>query len=140
MMTYVKVIWMNWSNIIEETVNKQTQTPGGTKGISLKHATITKYYVNAEYRLRQLFSIFDQKSARWSPHDLQPTRIKQDESDVQIIIDLLENNWTNHFYETPGDLAGLATGRMAPNDVTRDLLDARRLDEKFQSERIEANP
>ena len=29
---------------------------------------------------------------------------------------------------------------MAPNDVTRDLLDAQQIDEKFQSERIEASP
>ena len=85
---------------IEETVNKDTQTPGGTKGFSLKPATLTKYYVNAEYRstcLRQLRSIIDQQSSRLSHHDLQPTRIKKDESDVQIVIDLLENSWTNPF-------------------------------------------
>ena len=29
---------------------------------------------------------------------------------------------------------------MALNDVTRDLLDVQQIDEKFQSERIEANP
>ena len=132
---------------IEETVNKDTQTPGGTKGFSLKPTTLTKYYVNAEYRstcLRQLRSIIDQQSSRLSHHDLQPTRIKKDESDVQIVIDLLENSWTNPFSETPGDLAGLANGRVAPSDVTRDLLDAHQLGnaayEKFQSERIEANP
>ena len=44
-----------------------------------------------------------------------------------MVIDLLENSWTNPFSETPGDLAGLATDRVAPNDVTRDLLDASRL-------------
>ena len=43
--------------------------------------------------------------------------------------DLLENSWTNPYSETPGDLAGLATGRVAPNDVTRDLLDAQQIDE-----------
>ena len=125
---------------------KDKQIPGGTEGFSLKPATLTKYYVNAEYRsicLRQLTGIIDQQSSRLSHHDLQPTRIKKDESDVQIVIDLLENSWTNPFSETPGDLARLATGRVAPNDVTRDLLDVHQIGnatyKKFQSERIKAN-
>ena len=35
---------------IEETVNKDTQTAGGTKGFSLKAGTISRYYLTAEYR------------------------------------------------------------------------------------------
>ena len=117
-------------------MNKDTQTPGGTEGFSLKPAMlhVTKYYVNAEYRstcLRQLRSIIDQQSSRLSHHDLQPTRIKKDEL-------------TNPFSETPGDLTGLAAGRVASNDVTRDLLHSHQIGnaayEKFHSERIEANP
>ena len=41
----------------EETVNKNTQTSGGTKGFSLKPNSVSKYYLVAEYRsafLRQL--------------------------------------------------------------------------------------
>ena len=34
----------------EETVNKDTQTPGGTKGFSLKPGAITRFYATAEYR------------------------------------------------------------------------------------------
>ena len=82
---------------IEETVNKLE---------TCNYAQ--KYYVNAEFRstcLRQLRSIIDQQSS--SHHDLQSTCIKKDESDVQIVIDLLENSGTNPFSETPGDLAGL---------------------------------
>ena len=33
---------------IEETVNKDTQTPGGTKGFSLKPGAVAKYYMNTE--------------------------------------------------------------------------------------------
>ena len=109
---------------------KDKQTPGGTKGFGRKPATLTKYYVNAEYRstcLEQLRSIIDQQSSRLSHHDLQPTRIKKDDSDIQIVIDLFENSWTNPFSETPGDLAGLATDRVAPNDVTHELLDAHQI-------------
>ena len=35
---------------MEETVMKDTQTAGGTKGFSLKSGTAQKYYINAEYR------------------------------------------------------------------------------------------
>lgn len=35
---------------IEETVNKDTQTPGGTKGFSLKPADLSRYYLTTEYR------------------------------------------------------------------------------------------
>ncbi len=34
----------------EETVNKDTQTPGRTKGFSLKPGAVSKYYLIAEYR------------------------------------------------------------------------------------------
>ncbi len=35
---------------IEESVNKDTQTPGGTKGFSLKPAALSRYYLTAEFR------------------------------------------------------------------------------------------
>ena len=34
----------------EVTVNKDTQNPGGTTRFSLKHATVQRYYLTAEYR------------------------------------------------------------------------------------------
>ena len=35
---------------IEVTVNRDTQTPGGTKGFSLQAAPLEKYYIGAEFR------------------------------------------------------------------------------------------
>jgi hypothetical protein len=35
---------------IKETVNKDTQTPGGTKGFSIKPAAVDIYYLTAEFR------------------------------------------------------------------------------------------
>ncbi|KAK3748766.1 hypothetical protein QZH41_000790 [Actinostola sp. cb2023] len=46
----------------EETVNKDTQTAGGTKGFSLKAGAVSKYYLVAEYRsifLKQLKDMLD---------------------------------------------------------------------------------
>ena len=37
---------------IEETVNKDTQTPRGTKGFSLKGGAVARYYLTSEYRSR----------------------------------------------------------------------------------------
>ena len=42
---------------IEETINKDTQTPGGTKGFSTKKDAVSRYYITADYRapcVRQL--------------------------------------------------------------------------------------
>ena len=49
---------------IEETVNKDTQTPGGPKGFRLKPAALSRYYLTAEYRsicLKQLRELPDIK-------------------------------------------------------------------------------
>ena len=48
---------------IEETINRDTQTPDGTKGFSLKEGALNRYYLNAEYRsqyLRQLREMIPQ--------------------------------------------------------------------------------
>ena len=34
---------------IEETINKDTQTPGGTKGFSTREGAVKKFYMAAEY-------------------------------------------------------------------------------------------
>ena len=66
---------------IEETINNDTHTPGGTKGFSLKHDAVQKYYLNAEYRsifLRQLREIVGLGGIKLNHPDLQPTRIIKD--------------------------------------------------------------
>ena len=65
---------------IEETINKDTQTPGGTKGFSLKPGTLHKYYLTAEYRskyLRQLRNMISIDGSKFAHPDLQKTRIKE---------------------------------------------------------------
>ena len=46
----------------EETVNKDTQTAGGTKGLSLEAGAASKYYLVAEYR-RRFADVIPQPSA-----------------------------------------------------------------------------
>ncbi|KAJ8398216.1 hypothetical protein AAFF_G00430600 [Aldrovandia affinis] len=93
---------------IEETVNRDTQTAGGTKGFSLKRAAVERYYLTCEYRsnyLKQLRRMVGCGMSHFSHPDLQMSRITRDEADVQSIVKLLEDNWTNPFDPTKVSLS-----------------------------------
>ena len=115
---------------VEETVNRDTQTAGGTKGFSLKHSALTRFYVTAEHRaeavrqLRDLVSVSQQSQQGLGHADLQPTRIKKDEADVMSIVDMLENNWIKPFSNQPSDLVSLSTGAAATSAIKQDMLKA----------------
>ena len=132
---------------IEETINKDTQTPGGTKGFSLKPGTLHKYYLTAEYRskyLRQLRNMISIDGSKFAHPDLQKTRIKRDENDVKSLMDLMENSWLNPWCPDENDLVHLSTGYVAPSNVTKDLLSAHEVGEaeyqKFKKTRLEEDP
>ena len=78
----------------KETVNKDTETSGGTKGFSLKPNAVSKYYLVAEYRstfLRQLRGKLQINSSSPKHNDLHSSRITRDENDVKNIISLLQD-------------------------------------------------
>ena len=129
---------------IEETINKDTQTPGGTKGFSLKHDAVQKYYLNAEYRsifLRQLREMVGLGGSKLNHPDLQPTRIVQDEADVQALVSLMGNSWINPFGEDQDNLVNLATAAMATTDIANDLVNSSKIGEaayqEFKINRLE---
>lgn len=132
---------------IEETMNKDTQTAGGTKGFSLKPGAVTKYYLTTEYRsiyFRQLRDLIGQGRCKLSHPDLQGPMIKRDDADVQSLIKLIENNWLSHVSPDELDLICLTTGTTAPPDVIRDLLSALEKGEEayqlFKQTRLDADP
>ena len=89
---------------IEETINKDTQIAGGTKGFSLKSGAVQKYYLNAEHRsifLRQLREMVSLGGSRLNHPDLQQSRILKDEADVQSLVNLMEDSWINPFRFRP---------------------------------------
>ena len=109
---------------LEETVNKDTQCPGGTKGFSLNAGATAKYYLTAEYRsaaLGPLRSLINNNNTRIRHADLDEARIKRDEEDVTSICGILEMQWTNPMSRDPSDLS---TGKAPPNDRVKDLLGA----------------
>ena len=68
--------------------------PGGTKEFSLKPGTASKFYLTAEYRtmyLRELRDVIDLGSTLAHP-DLQRSRIRKDEANIESLVDLMENS------------------------------------------------
>ena len=139
---------MHVDQTTEKTVNKDTQTPGGTKGFSLKPGAVTRYYLTSEYRssyLRQLRDVIGRDSSQHLSYpDLHLPRIKKDESDVKAVLDLMENNWINPLICDQTELVSLSTGIAAPTDVARDLLTAHMVKEEvnqnFKKDRLESEP
>ena len=130
----------------EETVNKDTQTAGGTKGFSLKSGAVSKYYLTSEYRsryLKQLRDMVDQTESETSHPDLQVSRIKRDVADVESVVQLLETSWLNPFSPDNQELVSLSTAVAAPADVAKDLADAYKIGKEayknFREERIEVS-
>ena len=63
---------------LEETVNRDTQTPGGTKGFSLKPGAVQRYYLMAEFRtlfLRSFRKMVGYAKGKHSHADLHSSRI-----------------------------------------------------------------
>ena len=111
--------------VIEETANKDTQTPGGTKGFSLRKNAVSRYHVTADFRkscLRQLRQMVSKSSKSAIHPDLKKGRIERDEKDVHTISNLFQTLWSSPFEEN--DLINLSTGVIATEDVKHDLLNA----------------
>ena len=109
----------------EETVNKDSQTSGGTKGFILKPKAVSKYYLVAEYRstfLKQFKDMLHINSSSLKHNDLQHSRITRNENDVKNMISLLQDTWLNRFNPDLQDLVCLLTGKVASSEVEDDLL------------------
>ena len=134
--------------ICEETVNRDTQTAGGTKGFSLKAEAVSKYYLVAEYRsifLKQLRDMLDLGKSSSEHKDLQKSRIARDEADVKSLTSMLDNHWINPFSSEQQDvIICLSTGKVATPKIEEDLLNAKAVGEKayeeFRKQRLETNP
>lgn len=112
---------------MEETVNQDTQTPGGTKGFSLNPSALSKYYLSAEYRnisMRQLRQLTRLEHSKLQHPDLEPSRISKDEEAVTNCLSLLQDSWINPFQESSDTLVSLSSGVAVPQDIITDITDA----------------
>lgn len=128
---------------IEVTVNKDTQTQGGTSRFSLKPGAVKRYYITAEYRsafLHNLRTFVEQGSSQAIHTDLQRTRIEKDENAVLTVMNVVKG-WLNPFHEN--ELMVISTGKEATSKVKRDLLNALKIGEakyeEFKKKRIDAS-
>ena len=132
---------------VEETVNKDTQTAGGTKGFALKPSSVQKHYMISEFRtsflvnLRDICGTAGQNSVH---HDLKPSRIEKDKGNTQVIMDLLENNWANPFDNRNTELVSPSSSAVPSESICNDLSKAQEIGEHafqmFVTERLERNP
>ncbi len=131
---------------IEETINKDTKTAGGTTRFSLNPAAVQKHYLTAEYRsifLGNLGDFVGLNSSQLYPSDLSSGRITKDEADVQAVVDVLEENWINPFDGTSRDLTSLSTSAVPSKNIKEDLLQAKEKGQhayqKFCEERLNSS-
>ena len=86
------------TKLLKKLLAKIPPTAGGTKGFSKKSSALSKYYLNAEHRntvIKQLCSVIEIDSPHNIHSDLQPSRVKKDETKNQSVVELLQNSWTN---------------------------------------------
>jgi len=114
---------------LEETINKDTQTAGGTKGFSLNTSAVARYYLSAEFRsvvLRQIRQLTDgdEGERKVSHPDLGNRRMQKDERDVQAVSQLLQTSWVHPFAREDTQISSLSTGIIVPDGVKKDLIRA----------------
>lgn len=126
-------------------MNKDTQTPGGTKGFSLKPGAVERYYLTAEFRtlfLRSLREMVGYAKGKHGHADLHSSRITQDEKDVAAIVDLIKN-WTDPFGGHT-QLSSISTGAVATPAIAEDLANAYKVGEAayadFKKTHMESQP
>lgn len=84
---------------IEVTVNKDTQTPGGTSRFSLKAGVVRRYYLTTEHGsafLGQLRKMLQGNKSQLSHSELQSPRIQKDEEAVSAVVSFIQG-WINPF-------------------------------------------
>ena len=98
---------------------------------SIKTGAVTRFYMTAEYRFSFLAHLRDMvqvKRPSYHHDEMLSTRKRKDEQAVTTIESLIEG-WNNPFTERK-ELVSLSTAKQAPEDVTRDLLNARKVGEE----------
>ena len=115
----------------EVTVNKETQTVGGTTKYSQKSGAVKRYYLTAEHSsafFGQLRDMTQVNQSVFHHSELQKPRIDRDDRVVAAVVELIDN-WTNSF-EGSQHIVILSSDNVAPKDVTHDMLRERRTGEE----------
>ena len=142
-----------WSDLgLEQSVVKDTKSrQGGIIGFSRIQEATLKLYLTVHERsgiLRNFKALCGLSEDEDQGHrDLKRTNTKKDEKEIQKIIQVITDRFGNPFSvhgpvleeenEMPGPLINIATGVVAPGDVTNDLLNAKSIGQKAMAEFVE---
>ena len=111
--------------VIEMTINKDTETPGGTTGFPTKIGAVKRWEITAFYRaniLKCLHQHLCYNKQRHSHSDLNPSSKGKDENAVQAVVDVLTNVFIPPFSKMA--LASISTGIMANENAAESMLEA----------------
>ena len=112
--------------VIETTLNKDTKTLGGCTDFSSNMNAVKRWEINKAYRaaLRTCFhKHLDYQPQKYKHPDFNPSRIKKDENDVQLILAIIETTFVDLF--CPLQLMSISTGVLANENVESDILSAK---------------
>ena len=123
---------------IEETVNKDTKTVGGTKGFSTK-----KMLLQSIISLQATVPTMRDSSDQWyqTHPNMTKERITQDERDVTLLHNMFKETWKNPFEFTSETLCCISTGVIPSDEDITDMYNAKEKGEsvyqQFITERLE---
>ncbi|MES9879525.1 MAG: hypothetical protein ABW185_01435 [Sedimenticola sp.] len=141
-----------WTDLaLEQSVNKDSKTKGGIVGFSLNKEAVIRWFLTAHARISITSAVksmcnLDVSTEEMKHKEATPQRVKRDENDVCAIIRTVEERMidpftgTNSTSDDPAPLLNIATGVIAPEDVKRDLRNAKEIGTQamntFVSERL----
>ena len=100
--------------------------PGRGTGFSTNVNAIKRWEINAACRaaLQTCFhKHLDYQPQKYKHHDLNPSRIMQDEKAVQCILSVVATNFIDHL--SPLELMSISTGVLATEKVASDMSSAK---------------
>ena len=100
-------------------MNNDTQTPGSTARFILKAASVKRYFLTAEHRSAFLGQL--RKLIHGNKTELHH-EVQKDEKAVSAVVDLIQG-WIKQFSEKQ-ELVCIASAKVAPKDMTSDLMKA----------------
>ena len=122
-----RLVWHQWIPI-GETINKDTQVAGGTKGFSTKTNVVAKYYITAvdcANYVKRLRSMVSKENYKFTHPDTTKGRITRDERDVKSLYNMLKETSKNPFQLISETLCCISTGVIPSDEAIADKCNAK---------------
>ena len=120
-----------WSDMaLEQSINRHVKSKGGVIGFSTKPLALQRWFLTAHVRAsvtsatKHMFGVDEDRTLYHKEAGIH--RIVRDEADVQNVVCVLKETMINPFSDAENNmkLINIASGTIAPDDVSKGLLDA----------------